>query len=324
MKTHFLLALFAVLFILSATCFAQDGSKGDPWLQPNSVPEPVYPEEAAATGLGGKFIAMVDVDPAGNVTAIRSLRGPDAVCEQIQRPDVVALRKAATDIALATKFEPAADLNSSKSAIGRIEFRIVSPLAKEAAKDTAAKSVPPAVAGVAVSGNKASAEESTHRRADTAPPRDPNKYTVVGERNYSAAVVPPPDYVGPTYNAAVVPPPDRSGSATAASSATSQPVGPAFTPARGTISGGVLNGKASELPKPKYPAAARAVRASGAVVIQVLIETDGTVFSAAAAGGHPLLQRASEIAACSAKFQPTLLNGQPVKLSGVIVYNFVP
>jgi TonB family protein len=91
-----------------------------------------------------------------------------------------------------------------------------------------------------------------------------------------------------------------------------------------TISGGVLNGKAISLPKPSYPAAARAVRASGAVQIQVLIDEDGTVFAAAAAGGHPLLQYASVTAACNAKFSPTLLMGQPVKVSGIITYNFVP
>jgi len=39
--------------------------------------------------------------------------------------------------------------------------------------------------------------------------------------------------------------------------------------------------------------------------------------------GHPLLQNAAERAARSARFSPTLLGGQPVKVSGVIVYNFV-
>jgi outer membrane biosynthesis protein TonB len=88
--------------------------------------------------------------------------------------------------------------------------------------------------------------------------------------------------------------------------------------------GGVLNGKAMMLPKPPYPPAARAVRASGAVQIQVLIETDGSVFSARAVSGHPLLRAQSAIAACKAKFTPTLLSGQPVKVSGIIIYNYVP
>jgi protein TonB len=91
-----------------------------------------------------------------------------------------------------------------------------------------------------------------------------------------------------------------------------------------TISGGVLNGKAISLPKPPYPPAARAVRASGAVSVQVLIDESGRVVSASAASGHPLLRAAAESAARGARFSPTLLSGQPVKVSGIITYNFVP
>jgi outer membrane biosynthesis protein TonB len=91
-----------------------------------------------------------------------------------------------------------------------------------------------------------------------------------------------------------------------------------------TISGGILNGKALSIPAPKYPAAARAVHVSGAVQVQVLIDEDGSVFSAATASGNPLLRSASETAACSARFAPTFLSGHPVKVSGIITYNFVP
>ena len=90
------------------------------------------------------------------------------------------------------------------------------------------------------------------------------------------------------------------------------------------ISGGVLNGKATSLPKPPYPAAARAVRASGAVNVQVTINESGSVVSASAVSGHPLLKQAAEQAARGARFAPTLLSGQPVSVTGVIVYNFVP
>jgi len=91
-----------------------------------------------------------------------------------------------------------------------------------------------------------------------------------------------------------------------------------------TVSGGVLNGKATSLPKPAYPAAAKAVRAGGAVSVQVLISESGSVISASAVSGHPLLRAAAEGAARGARFSPTLLSGQPVKVSGVITYNFVP
>lgn len=102
------------------------------------------------------------------------------------------------------------------------------------------------------------------------------------------------------------------------------PPKPTPKPVPKTVSGGVLNGKATSLPKPAYPAAAKAVRAGGAVSVQVLISESGSVISANAVSGHPLLRAAAEGAARGARFSPTLLSGQPVKVSGVITYNFVP
>ena len=90
------------------------------------------------------------------------------------------------------------------------------------------------------------------------------------------------------------------------------------------INGGILNGKATSLPKPVYPPAARAVRAEGTVSVQVLIDEDGGVFSAEAIAGHPLLRSTSVAAACESRFSPTQLSGNPVKILGVITYNFVP
>jgi TonB family protein len=87
--------------------------------------------------------------------------------------------------------------------------------------------------------------------------------------------------------------------------------------------GGVVNGKASSLPRPPYPAAAKAVRANGTVSVQVLIDEEGNVVSANATSGHPLLRAAAEQAARGAKFSPTLLCGEKVKVSGIITYNFV-
>jgi periplasmic protein TonB len=89
------------------------------------------------------------------------------------------------------------------------------------------------------------------------------------------------------------------------------------------ISKGVVNGSAISLPKPPYPPAAKAVRAAGTVSVQVTIDENGNVISASAAGGHPLLQQAAVSAARQAKFRPTLLSGTPVKVTGIITYNFV-
>ncbi|MDT5059839.1 MAG: periplasmic protein TonB [Acidobacteriota bacterium] len=90
-----------------------------------------------------------------------------------------------------------------------------------------------------------------------------------------------------------------------------------------TIRGGILNGKAISLPKPAYPAIARAAHASGIVKVFVTIDEDGYVISSRAIAGHPLLQEAAVQTVRQARFSPTLLSGQPVKVTGVIVYNFV-
>lgn len=98
---------------------------------------------------------------------------------------------------------------------------------------------------------------------------------------------------------------------------------PSKPPVPKVISKGVVNGSAISLPKPPYPPAAKAVRAAGTVSVQVTIDENGNVISASAAGGHPLLQSAAVQAARQAKFKPTLLSGTPVKVTGIITYNFV-
>jgi TonB family protein len=96
------------------------------------------------------------------------------------------------------------------------------------------------------------------------------------------------------------------------------------TVSNGVLNGGDLNGKATFLPKPAYPPAAKAVRAGGAVSVQVLIDENGNVISANAVSGHPLLHAAAASAARGARFSPTLVGGKPVKVSGIVTYNFVP
>lgn len=88
------------------------------------------------------------------------------------------------------------------------------------------------------------------------------------------------------------------------------------------ISGGVLNGKALSLPKPDFPPEARAAGVSGTVAVQVLVDEAGNVVEAKAVSGHPLLQQASIAAAFQARFNATFLMGEPVKVTGVIVFNF--
>lgn len=88
------------------------------------------------------------------------------------------------------------------------------------------------------------------------------------------------------------------------------------------ISGGVLNGKAIKLPMPDYPDFAKRSRVSGLVIIEVVIDENGKVISAKAVSGPAMLQQAAVNAALLARFSPTLLSGQPVKVTGTINYNF--
>lgn len=96
-----------------------------------------------------------------------------------------------------------------------------------------------------------------------------------------------------------------------------------FPRPRAPITGGILNGKAISKPKPAYPPIAKAAGASGLVTVQITFDEEGKVISARAVGGHPLLQQAGVQAAYQARFPPVRLSGVPVKVTGVLTYNFI-
>lgn len=85
----------------------------------------------------------------------------------------------------------------------------------------------------------------------------------------------------------------------------------------------VLISKAISLPQPPYPQLAKQIRMQGPVTVQILVDESGKVVSAHAVSGHPTLTTAARDAAMRARFTPTMLSGQPVKVQGVITYNFV-
>jgi TonB family protein len=88
------------------------------------------------------------------------------------------------------------------------------------------------------------------------------------------------------------------------------------------VSGGVLNGIALSLPPPTYPEAAKRMRTSGVVTVDVVLDENGKVVSATATGGPTILRDPAVQAALKARFSPTKLSGQPVKVSGTINYKF--
>jgi TonB family protein len=98
---------------------------------------------------------------------------------------------------------------------------------------------------------------------------------------------------------------------------------PVHPPVPRVISKGPITGLALILPKPPYPQIAKQAGAHGPVNVQVLIDETGKVISAKAVTGNPLLMHAAQQAALAARFTPTRLGDQAVKVSGVITYNFV-
>jgi protein TonB len=87
---------------------------------------------------------------------------------------------------------------------------------------------------------------------------------------------------------------------------------------RGPLAGGMLNSKALYMPAPEVPTG----EASGVVLVQVLVDEQGTVIDARPVSGPPQLQAAAVNAARLARFPPTLVEGDPVKVSGTLSYNF--
>jgi TonB family protein len=90
------------------------------------------------------------------------------------------------------------------------------------------------------------------------------------------------------------------------------------------VDGGMLNGKAVELPSAKYPSEARQAKVTGTVQVQVVVDHNGKVLSAEAITGPDALRDAAVEAAKLAKFKPMVIDGVPVKVSGVLTYDFAP
>src|SRR5262245_46555534 len=81
---------------------------------------------------------------------------------------------------------------------------------------------------------------------------------------------------------------------------------------------GIVNGKATYLPKPEYPPEAKEFCAGGKVEVKILINENGSVIEAKAISGDELLHDVSVKAVKKAKFSPT--PDLAVKVKGIVVY----
>jgi TonB family protein len=73
---------------------------------------------------------------------------------------------------------------------------------------------------------------------------------------------------------------------------------------------------------PVYPAEAKAAGVSGKVQVQVTISEEGKVIEAIAISGPESLREAAVQAAKQWVFKPTKLDGAPVKVQGILTFNF--
>jgi len=88
------------------------------------------------------------------------------------------------------------------------------------------------------------------------------------------------------------------------------------------LASSVLQGKVVDRRVPVYPELARRIRLQGDVAVEVIISPEGRVESARAVSGHPMLTASALDAARGWRFEATLLNGVPVRVTGVITFVF--
>lgn len=88
------------------------------------------------------------------------------------------------------------------------------------------------------------------------------------------------------------------------------------------VSSTVLQGKAIDRVVPVYPDLARRAGVKGEVSVEVIISPEGRVESARVVSGHPMLVSSARDAAMRWRFEPTFLNGVPVRVTGVILFVF--
>ena len=92
------------------------------------------------------------------------------------------------------------------------------------------------------------------------------------------------------------------------------PPPPKVVPKRVTVGGNVQAARLVNKVQPIYPPLARQTRISGTVKLHAIIGKDGTVQQLQMVSGHPLLVQAALDAVRQWRYQPTLLNGEPVEV----------
>lgn len=85
---------------------------------------------------------------------------------------------------------------------------------------------------------------------------------------------------------------------------------------------GSLIDKATQKIAPSYPTTAKTARVSGLVKVFVTVGENGLVTKVERSDGPSLLRGAAETAARQWKFQPVMVDGKPIRMTGYISFNF--
>lgn len=92
------------------------------------------------------------------------------------------------------------------------------------------------------------------------------------------------------------------------------PPPPKAAPQRVRVGGNVQQARLVNMIRPVYPPLAKQARIQGTVRLQAIIAKDGSVIQLEVQSGHPLLVQAALDAVRQWRYQPTLLNGEPVEV----------
>jgi TonB family protein len=85
---------------------------------------------------------------------------------------------------------------------------------------------------------------------------------------------------------------------------------------------GALTGKATQKRLPAYPVIAKNARVTGKVTVYLELDEKGGIARVKNVDGPVLLQRAAEDAARGWKFNQTIVDGQAVRVSGFLIFDF--
>ncbi|MFQ5927839.1 MAG: energy transducer TonB [Terriglobia bacterium] len=96
------------------------------------------------------------------------------------------------------------------------------------------------------------------------------------------------------------------------------PPPPPEPPKRIRVSSGVQSARKIHHVRPVYPPLAKQARIRGTVRLEAIIAKDGTIQNLTVISGHPLLVQAALDAVSQWRYEPTLLNNEPVEIQTFI------